>query len=106
VSRTVASIRDGLRGLLASANTEAAANGVSADARPDGLDETRPRKVRSRSVALTRKGPRVAPADSRNWPTVVVESGTEPIIGHLLPFPGDAARTAAPARAPPQFLTA
>ena len=34
------------------------------------------------------------------------ESGAEPISGHLVAFPGDAARTAAPTRAPPQFLAA
>lgn len=48
-------------------------------------------------------------ADATNETVVAeatTESGTQPIIGRLVPFPGDAARTAAPTRAPPQFLAA
>jgi len=38
--------------------------------------------------------------------TVVIAAAPEPITGHQVPFPGDAARTAAPKRAPPQLLAA
>jgi H+/gluconate symporter-like permease len=37
---------------------------------------------------------------------ITTEPGTEPITGHLVPFPGDAARTAAPTRAPPRLVAA
>src|SRR3954466_7723752 len=77
VRRAVASIRDGLRGLLASANSDADRIGNSADARAEGLDETLPRNARSRSVPLTRTGPRVTPAASTYCPTNVVESGAD-----------------------------
>jgi hypothetical protein len=48
----------------------------------------------------------VAAAPATDDETVVAESSAQPIIGHLAPFPGDAARTAARTRAPPQFLAA
>jgi hypothetical protein len=36
----------------------------------------------------------------------VPESGAASITGHLVAFPSDVARSAAPTRAPPQFLAA
>jgi hypothetical protein len=37
---------------------------------------------------------------------ITTESGAEPITGHRALFPGDAARTAAPTRAPPLLIAA
>jgi hypothetical protein len=52
----------------------------------------------------------IAAASATDDETVVVESatksGAQPIIGRVVPFPGDDARTAAPKRAPPQLLAA